>query len=523
MAALSRSDDAGIDAVIPQTHYAKSGEVHIAYQVVGERPLDLLLVPGWVSHVELQWEDPGHAYFLHRLAGMARLIVLDKRGTGLSDRVTTLPDLEQQMDDVRVVLDAVGSKRVVLFGYSEGATTCQVFAASHPGRTAGLINYGCWAKRLWSADYPRSPSLEERLMFFEQVRSTWSGVVDIQDFEPSAANDPAFAEWLASYLRKSASPGAALALAQMNTSIDVRPILDTIQAPTLVINRVDDRDAPVQGARYLAAHVPGARLVELPGADHLPWAGRVDEVLNAIKTFLTDLNLAAPRVARLATVLCMNSLDASDDGGRSWRDAVERHRGEVFSGEADVLRAAFDGPARAVRCACRVLERNVLVGRGVRIALHAGQLVCEQGGWSGPALTVAEQILESTRPNEIMVSGAVKDLVVGSGIRFADGRSPVNADGRLAVFAVLPESAGAQTKSASPHSPSDAGQGIRALTRRQRAILELIAQGRSNKEIASLLYLSEHTVQCHLANILERLGVTTRAAAVARMKSDTQL
>jgi pimeloyl-ACP methyl ester carboxylesterase/DNA-binding CsgD family transcriptional regulator len=510
-----------IYAVIPQTRYAKSGDVHIAYQVLGDRPLDLLLVPGWVSHVEHQWEDPGHAYFLHRLAGLARLIVLDKRGTGLSDRVTALPTLEQRMDDVRVVLDAVGSKRAVLFGASEGGTMCQVFAASHPERTAGLITYGCWAKRLRSADYPWAPTMEERLTFFEQVRSTWGGVVDIQDLAPSAAGDPEFAEWFASYLRRSASPGAALALAQMNTHIDVRSILGTIQSPTLIINRVDDRDAPVEGARYLAAHISGARLVELPGADHLPWVGRVGEVLSTIEQFLGEINLAAPRVARLATVLCVDALDASDDVARGWRDAVEGHQGELLSGEGGVLRAAFDGPVRAIRCACQVQERGALMGRGVRIALHAGQLVCEQERWSGPALIVAEQILASARPNEIVVSTAVKDLAVGSGIQFADGRSPVSAHAsRPAVFAVLADSVAMLAKEASRRGPSTEGPGVRVLTRRQRTILELIAQGRSNKEIASLLYLSEHTVHRHLANILERLGVATRAAAVACMRSD---
>jgi pimeloyl-ACP methyl ester carboxylesterase/DNA-binding CsgD family transcriptional regulator len=510
--------DRGVEAVIPQTHYAKSGEVHIAYQVLGMRPLDILLVPGWVSHVEHQWEDPGHAYFLHRLAGLARLIVLDKRGTGLSDRGIASPDLEQCMDDVRVVLDTVGSKRPVLFGYSEGGTMCQVFAASYPWRTAGLITYGCWAKRLRSEDYPWAPSMEERLRFFDQVRNRWGSGVDIQVLAPSAANDPAFADWFASYLRRSASPGAALALAQMNTHIDVRPILSAIQSPTLVINRVDDRDAPVEGARYLAAHIPGARLVELPGADHLPWVGGVDEVLNAIEVFLADLRLSEPSIARLATVVCVDARDASDDVARDWRSAVERHQGELLSGEGNVLRAAFDGPVRAIRCACQVHERDVLVGRGVRIALHAGQLLCEQDVWSGPALAVAEQILRAASRNEIVVSSAVKDLVVGSGIQFAE--SPVSAHGRPGVFAVLAESAAMLVKGAPRRSASTGGRGVRALTRRQRTVLELIAQGRSNKEIAGLLFLSEHTVHRHLANILERLGVATRAAAVARIRSD---
>lgn len=500
--------------MIPQTRYALSGDIHIAYQVVGTHPVDLLLVPGWVSHVEHQWEDPGHAYFLHRLASFARLIVLDKRGTGLSDRVPAMPCLEQRMDDVRAVLDAVGSRRAILFGYSEGGTLCQVFAASHPERTAGLITYGCWPKRLQSDDYPWAPSMSERLQFFEQVRSRWGGAVDIGRLAPSSAGDPQFSDWFASYLRRSASPGAALALAQMNTQIDVRPILGTIQARTLVINRTADAESAIEGARYLAAQIPGAQLLELPGADHLPWVGAVEEVLRAIESFVSHHSQAPSSAARLATVLCIDAFNSRATLLPHWQSALQVHHGEAIeAGHAD-LRAMFDGPARAIHCACALQEHAALAGISVRIALHAGQVIREHSGWAGPALKVAEQVLASCRPNEVVVTNTLKNLVVGSGLQFGDGRVAAPAGGP-ALFSVQPDSVEPSRRSRARGRAS----GLRALTARQRTILELIAQGLSNKEMANLLHLSEHTVHRHLANILNRLGVATRAAAVARMRS----
>jgi len=485
------------------TRYANSGGVHIAYQVVGEGPLDLIFVPGWVSHVEHHWEEPRLSYFLHRLARFSRLIILDKRGTGLSDRVMPVPDLEQRMDDVRAVQDAVDSKRAVVFGYSEGGSMCQLFAATYPSRTLALITYGCWAKRLRSDDYPWGPSLEDRQRFYDFIVSNWGGIVDLADLAPSVANDPEFCEWFASYLRRSASPGAALALAQMNTHIDLRPVLPSIHVPTLVIHRTQDRDAPVEGARYLAAHIPRAQLLELPGADHLPWASDADSVLDAVEHFLKDLNLlnAPPRSLTAALAVW---LDAAG-GRRAAREIVARRDGEILdTPDSRLLLCAFSGAVRAMRCALDLRSEWPALGCAVRIGAHLGE---------GVALDQARQIAALAKPNEIVVTRQIKDLVSGSGIPFVDlperraAQTGLGLDG-LELFRVEPPAADPARVPASPQS------GL--LTRQQQAILELVAQGMSNKEIARLSRRSEHTIHRHMANIFNRLGVSTRAAAVAK-------
>jgi pimeloyl-ACP methyl ester carboxylesterase len=254
------------------THYAKSGNASIAYQVIGEGPFDLVYVSGWISNIELMWEEPSHARFLNRLASFSRLLLIDKRGTGLSDRVaeSELPTLEQRMDDVRAVMDAVGSARAALLGHSEGGNMAMLFAATYPQRTMALITFGVFAKRIWSADYPWAPTPEQRQRWYDQIEQGWGGVVDLSDLAPSVADDEGFLRWWATYLRRSASPSAALTLGKMNTQIDVRDILPAIRVPTLILHRTGDRDAKIEEGRYIAARIPGAKLVELPGVDHLP-------------------------------------------------------------------------------------------------------------------------------------------------------------------------------------------------------------------------------------------------------------
>ena len=259
----------------PKTEYARSGDVHIAYQVVGQGPLDLVYVPGWVSHVEQAWEEPTLARFLRRLSSFSRLIVFDKRGTGLSDRVPDdkLPTLEERMDDLRAVMDAAGSERAAVFGVSEGGNLCALFAATYPERTTSLVMFGCFAKRIWSPDYPWAPTPEQRQQEYELVEREWGNLMDLARYVPSKIGDQAFARRLTAYMRSAASPGAAVALLRMNTQIDIRLVLPTIRVPTLVIHRTGDRDANVEEGRWLAARIPGARFVELPGDDHLPWVG----------------------------------------------------------------------------------------------------------------------------------------------------------------------------------------------------------------------------------------------------------
>ena len=271
--------------MLPKTQYTRSGDLHIAYQVVGEGQVDLVYVPGWVSHVELAWEEPTLARFLRRLASFSRLIMFDKRGTGLSDRVPNdkLPTLEDRVDDLRAVMDAVGSEHAAVFGFSEGGNLSAFFAATYPERIKALALFGTFAKRIWSPDYPWAPKPEDREREYEAVEREWGELADVGHYVPSKAGDETFARRLATYFRRSASPGAAVALLRMNTQLDIRHILPTIRVPTLVINRTGDRDANVEEGRWIARQIPSARFVELSGEDHLPWVGNQDAVVDEIR------------------------------------------------------------------------------------------------------------------------------------------------------------------------------------------------------------------------------------------------
>jgi pimeloyl-ACP methyl ester carboxylesterase/DNA-binding winged helix-turn-helix (wHTH) protein len=275
-----------VAARTPDVHYAVSGDVRIAWQTVGEGPEDLIYVPGWVSHLEYNWESPLVARFLNGLAADSRLILFDKRGTGLSDRAAGLPTVEQRMDDVRAVMDAAGSKRAAILAMSEGGGMAMAFAARFPERVRALALFGVFAKREWSPDYPWAPTREERQGYYDELEQGWGGPVGIETIAPSLAGDAAFRAWWAVYQRRSASPAAAIALARMNTLVDVRHLLADIQAPTLVMHREGDRDAKVGEAAYIAAHIPGGRLAVLPGEDHLIYAGEQSDVLNATRDFL---------------------------------------------------------------------------------------------------------------------------------------------------------------------------------------------------------------------------------------------
>jgi pimeloyl-ACP methyl ester carboxylesterase len=277
---------------VPETRYALSGELRIAYQVIGDGPIDLVHVPGWVSNVEYGWEEPSLARFYRGLAAFSRLILFDKRGTGLSDRAAGLPDIQQRMDDVRAVMDAASSRRAAIFGWSEGVGMAITFAATYPERTLAVVLFGAFAKREWATDYPWAPTPEERRKgVYDAIERDWGGPVGIERIAPSRAQDPVFRDWWATYQRRSASPAAALALARMNTSIDVRDFLPKVRVPTLVMHRTHDRDVKIEEGRYIADRVPGARFVELDGEDHLPFASDGDSVVRCTGDFLRDLPL----------------------------------------------------------------------------------------------------------------------------------------------------------------------------------------------------------------------------------------
>lgn len=424
----------------PATRYAKSGDLSIAYQVVGEGPRDLVYVPGWVSNVELTWEEPSVAQFFDRLAAFSRLILFDKRGTGMSDREVGFPTLEDRMDDVRAVMDAVGSERAALLSMSEGANMSMLFAATYPQRVSALVLFGCFAKRLWSPDYPWAPKPEERQRWYREIEEQWGGPFDVTTLAPSRADDPAFKDWFGRYLRMSASPRGALTLARMNTQIDVRDILPAIRVPTLVLHRRGDRDARLEEARYIAGRIPGARLVELDGADHLLWAGDQEPVLNEIEEFLTGARGA--EIDRVLTTILITDIVESTRratalGDREWRLVLERHyaatramidryRGREAQTTGDGLLAWFDGPARAVRCALAIAEAVRPLGLEIRAGVHTGECYVSGAEVTGIAVHIAARIAALAGPGEVLVSGTVKDLVVGAGLSFADrGRQPL--------------------------------------------------------------------------------------------------
>jgi pimeloyl-ACP methyl ester carboxylesterase len=418
---------------IPETRYARSGDVNIAYQVVGDGPLDLVLVPGFVSHLDVDWEDPRPAQALRRLASFSRLIRFDKRGTGLSDRSVGLPDLETRMDDVRAVMDAVGSDRAALYGYSEGGPMCCLFAATYPERVSALVLYASYAKRRDpDDDYPWAATWEERQEYAAEVERDWG--VHADRTRMGADIDEALAQWWLRRARAAASPGAARDLILMNSQIDVRHVLPTIAVPTLVLHRTGDRDSNVAEGRYLASRIPGARFVELPGDAHVPWSNP-DQINDEIEDFLTGVRRGPDPDRVLATILFTDLVRSTERvvelGDLHWAELIEAHhaavrrelerfRGRELDVAGDGFFAAFDGPARAVRCAAAVRDALGRLGLAVRAGVHTGECQEVGGKLAGVAVVVGARISASAQAGEVLVSGTVRDLVAGSGLEFQD-------------------------------------------------------------------------------------------------------
>ena len=439
----------------PETHYAQNGEVNIAYQVVGNGPIDVVFVMGWISHLEYFWEEPHFASFLDRLASFSRLILFDKRGTGLSDRVPVheLPTLEQRMDDVRAVMEAVGSERAALIGVSEGGPMCSLFAATYPEKTIALVMIGTYAKRIYDEDYPWAPTAEERQHFYDLLLTEWGGPVGIDERAPSMADNSHFRDWWATYLRMGASPGAALALTKMNAEIDVRQVLPTVRVPTLVIHRTGDMCLKAEEGRYVAASIPGSKYVELPGVDHLPFVGDQDSILDEVEEFLTGVRHAPEHDRVLATVLFTRIVDFAtqeeSEGESRRRDLIERHQSymrrqlEHFKGREiemveDGLLAAFDGPARAIRCACAISDSATRLGISLKAGLHTGECDVIENKVGGIAVAIGAGVAARARLGEVLVSNTVKDLVAGSGIGFEARGSHIleGIPGEWRLFAV---------------------------------------------------------------------------------------
>ena len=433
--ALHEAETCGVH---PQTDYAKSGDVHVAYQVLGDGPLDPVFVPGFVSHVEHFWEDPSLARFLRRLASFSKLVFFDKRGTGLSDRVSeaAVPTLEERMDDVRAVMDAVGFERAAIFAPSDAGSMAILFAATYPERTTALVLYGTFAAGVKEPGYPWGATPAQWEAAAERWQEKWGRVVfALERFAPSKVGDERYREWFARLERLSASPGAAATLARMNGEIDVRHVLPSISVPTLVLHRSGELVVSVHEGRYIAERIPGAKYVELDGVDHFPFEGDADAALDEVEEFLTGSRRQRETDRVLATVLFTDIVGsterAAELGDRSWsallgehhalvRDQLGQFRGKEVRIAGDGFLATFDGPARAIRCACAIRDGVRGLGLEIRAGLHTGEIELAETGVEGIAVHLGARIAALAQAGEVLASNTVKDLVVGSGIEFED-------------------------------------------------------------------------------------------------------
>jgi pimeloyl-ACP methyl ester carboxylesterase len=417
----------------PETRYARSGDLHIAYQVLGEGPVDLVWVPGWISNIDVYWEEPAVAVYFERLAAFSRLILFDRRGTGVSDPVSMAPTLEEQMDDVVAVMDAAGSEKAALYAQLEGGAMAAMFAATHPERARALILYEAMPRMAWAPDYPWAMRPEEREAMLEHP---WGDGSRIMALAPSAAGNPRIRRWFGRLERAAASPATAAQLVRMNAQVDVRAVLPQVQAPTLVLHQAQDKFVDIRHSRFLAEHIPGARLVELPGSEAITFGEDDTPLIEEVEEFLTGARTTSEPQRVLATVMfgdIVGSTErAAELGDRRWRELLgafsaayeqelRRFRGRTVKALGDGVLATFDGPARAIRCAEAV--RGVAqseFGLELRAGMHAGEVEVIGDDIGGIAVHIAARILGYAGPGELVVSGTVKDLVVGSGLEFED-------------------------------------------------------------------------------------------------------
>ena len=421
---------------VPETRYARLGDDHIAYQTVGSGPRDIVFMSAWFSHVDGRWEEPRFAAMLRRLATMGRLIVFDKRGSGASDPLTsTQPSWEDWADDIRAVLDAAGSERATVVGVGDSGPLAMLFAATQPQRVSSLVLVNTGARLVQAPDYPWGLTVEEVQDFLTRTRDSWGtgGIADV--FSPSAANDERYRQWWARYQRMGASPGRSTAMARLTFGVDVRRVLSTIHVPTLVIHRKDFRFFPVELGRYLGEHIPGARYVEIPGADGFVYLGDTDAVLSEIEQFVTGARRAVETDRVLATVLLTDMVGSTDIAARlgdhRWRAVLDTHddivtgqleqyRGRLHRTTGDGLLATFDGPARGIHCAQAMRDLLHDAGIDIRSGLHAGEIELRGNEIGGIAVHIAARISAEGGAGEILCSSTVRDLVTGSDLDFVD-------------------------------------------------------------------------------------------------------
>ena len=419
----------------PKTHYAKAGDISIAYQVTGDGPIDLVRVPGWITNVDYDWEYPPQARLIERFSQFTRFIRFDKRGTGLSDREVGYPTLEQRMEDVHAVMDAVGSKRAVLFGSSEGGNMSILFAGTYPDRTAALILHGCQARGEWAPDYPWAPTKEETYKILEQMERDWGEVASLKDGAPSLANDQLAQEWSSAYMRYAASPKAAVAMWKLGAEVDVRGILSSIRVPTLVLQKEHDRWTKQEEGRYLASNIPNAKFVLLPGTDHSIWGDGQDRLIEEIQEFVTGVRPVQTHERVLLTVLFTDIVGstrlAAEKGDQQWKELLQkhhdvarnefrRHGGTEVKSTGDGFLVSFVGPTPAINCATAIRDRMATLSVPIRAGIHTGECNVRAGDLSGLAVHLASRLLTHAGQGEVVVSRTVKDLLVGSEFKFDD-------------------------------------------------------------------------------------------------------
>ncbi|MEL6558476.1 MAG: alpha/beta fold hydrolase [Bacteroidota bacterium] len=406
----------------PKTQYTKAGDINIAYQVFGSGSLDLVYIPGWVSNIDWMWSCPELVSFLQELGKIARVILFDKRGTGLSDRTVDFSSLEERMEDIQAVMNAAGSERAVLFGHSEGGSVSTLFAATYPDKVISLITFGVFAKRRYSADYPWAPTDEERNEVYEMIENRWGcDNMEIEKLAPSKVNDPVFMNWLASYFRFGASPSAAMVLTKMNTEVDITDILKSVKVPTLILQRTNDIDVKIEEGRYMSQQIKGSRFVEFDGNDHLFWVGNTEEVLNEMKVFILETYTVEMQKTALNSVLVAQLPERSNATQYENISKIARnHNGKVLSYQKNEIKLTFKGPAKAVNCAMTLKQElsasNTEFFAGIYLQerpLKDGNVEFEEKD------NLASSILALAYPNQILITQGIKHLMSGIDLSFS--------------------------------------------------------------------------------------------------------
>lgn len=414
----------------PSTQYTKSGRINIAYQVFGSGSVDLVYIPGWVSNIDLMWSCPELVSFLEELGKIARVILFDKRGTGLSDRIVELSTLEERMEDITAVMDAVGSQKAILFGHSEGGSVSALFAATYPSRTIALLTFGVFGKRRYSEEYPWAPTNTERQEVYDMIDQSWgSGDMDLNSLAPSKANDPVFMDWLANYFRSGASPSAALVLTKMNTQVDIIGILPAINVPTLIMQRVNDIDVKIQEGRFIAQRIKGSKLVELDGDDHLFWVGNTREVLDEMVSFISELKPTEKNDKQLLAILYaeieaeIHSADdellISIDYDKVNEQLVQKYRGLLHTLEDGVCLVTFEGPSKALNCCMDFKKALKAVNLNMKASIHLGECeIVENKLVQTQPILSAKDFTRIAQKNQILVSETARNLILEAGLKF---------------------------------------------------------------------------------------------------------